>query len=363
MAGVVPGGDGGVGHEDGRVGGHGRGEDGGDSLGDPAGPSAHAGDLGRGGGCHRRAEGGEEPRPHAHGGRHLGHPEHVQEPGRASEVGHQEDAAHADRGRRRQQAPAGEAGVAREPSAGGEERRPGCDPTGEEVGRDVPLPHRPLEDGPPVVRPHRRGSGHRRAAAAAEEGGGDAHGQGGGGGGRRAPHPGEVAGGDHRVGGQAVDLGVVEEEEEGAHAADAVGRVGAVEAGLGHARRLQRVDPSRGPGPQLVQRPELDRLGRAGGGARRLQPAPQPVVAHGAFPGPPVPLALVDHPERAGGDAVAAAVADVLLHHHGAELGAHQRPGGAHLQAGGRRAVLAHVGAHQPPESPVASRPPLASAR
>ena len=217
----------------------------------------------------RRAEGGEEPRPHAHGRRHLGHPEHVQEPGRASEVGDEEDAAHADRGRRRQQAPAGEAGVAREPSAGGEEGRPGRDPAGEEVGRDVPLPHRPLEDGPPVVRPHRRGSGHRRRrprkAAAAPSG------EGCGGGGGRAPHPGEVAGGDHRVGGQAVDLGVVEEEEEGAHAADAVGRVGAVEAGLGHARRLQRRRPEPRPGP--AARP-AGRTGSTWWGRRWRTPAP-----------------------------------------------------------------------------------------
>src|SRR3712207_7051329 len=39
---------------------------------------------------------------------------------------------------------------------------------------------------------------------------------------------------------------------------------------------------------------------------------------------------------------------DVLLHHHGAELGAEQRPGGAHVEAPGVGAVLADVGHHQP---------------
>ena len=76
----------------------------------------------------------------------------------------------------------------------------------------------------------------------------------------------------------------------------------------------------------------------------------QPVVAERALPHPAVVLALVDHPERAGRDAVAAAVADVLLDHHRAVLGAEQRPGGAHVEAGGVRAVLAHVGGHQPAE-------------
>src|SRR3712207_9063145 len=50
----------------------------------------------------------------------------------------------------------------------------------------------------------------------------------------------------------------------------------------------------------------------------------------------------------AGRHAVAAAVADVALHHHGAELGAEQRAGRADVQAAGVRAVLADVGGHQP---------------
>src|SRR5699024_8634506 len=61
-------------------------------------------------------------------------------------------------------------------------------------------------------------------------------------------------------------------------------------------------------------------------------------------------VAAVDHPVRARGHAVAAAVADVVLHHDRAELGAEQRARGAHVQAGGVGAVLAHVGFHEPPE-------------
>src|SRR5207253_4985266 len=81
-----------------------------------------------------------------------------------------------------------------------------------------------------------------------------------------------------------------------------------------------------------------------------LQAAPQAVVAEGALPGPAVALALVDDPERAGGNAVPTPVAHVGLHDHRPELGPHQGAGGAHVEAGGGGAVLADVGAHQPAE-------------
>src|SRR5699024_6926736 len=58
----------------------------------------------------------------------------------------------------------------------------------------------------------------------------------------------------------------------------------------------------------------------------------------------------LDDPVRAGGDAVAAAVADVVLHHDGAELGVRERAGRAHVEARRVRAVLAHVRLHEPPE-------------
>ena len=66
--------------------------------------------------------------------------------------------------------------------------------------------------------------------------------------------------------------------------------------------------------------------------------------------GPVGALAAVDHAVGAGRDAVAAAVADVVLHDDGAELRAEQRPGRADVEAGGVRAVLADVRGHQPAE-------------
>ena len=62
----------------------------------------------------------------------------------------------------------------------------------------------------------------------------------------------------------------------------------------------------------------------------------------------PRQVPLVDHAERTGRHAVAAAVADVLLDDDRAELGAEERAGRADVEAGGVRAVLADVGAHQP---------------
>src|SRR6185437_13191805 len=108
-----------------------------------------------------------------------------------------------------------------------------------------------------------------------------------------------------------------------------------------------------GPLAQLVKRAELDRVRRARLGAGRLKAVADPVVAQRALPGAAVLLALVDDPVRAGGDAVAASVADVFLDHDRAELGAHQRPGRAHVEAGGVRAVLAHVRRHQPAQPAV----------
>src|SRR5207248_4119866 len=74
----------------------------------------------------------------------------------------------------------------------------------------------------------------------------------------------------------------------------------------------------------------------------------EPVVAEGALPHSPIVLALVEDAERTGGDAIAAAIAYVLLNDHGPELGPEQRTRGADVQTGSVGAVLAHVGGHQP---------------
>ena len=128
----------------------------------------------------------------------------------------------------------------------------------------------------PAVRPRPR----LTPAEAERDAGGDQPGRG------RAdvlPHAGQVAGGDHRVRRQAVDLGLVEQQEERPAAADAVVRVVQVEPGLGLAGRAQVRHPQRGPLAQLVQRAELDRLGRAGLGAGRVQAGAEPVVAQRAL--------------------------------------------------------------------------------
>ena len=77
----------------------------------------------------------------------------------------------------------------------------------------------------------------------------------------------------------------------------------------------------------------------------------QPVVAQRALLGAPVALPPLDHPVRAGGDAVAAAVADVLLHDDRSELGAEERSRRADVQAARVRAVLADVRRHEPAQA------------
>src|SRR5205823_5006603 len=92
--------------------------------------------------------------------------------------------------------------------------------------------------------------------------------------------------------------------------------------------RLQLREPRVGALAQLVERPELDRVGRAGLRAGRLVTALEPVVAERALPDAAVLLStqwpgrrvgrrgqvpLVEHAERTRRHAVAAAVADVLL--------------------------------------------------
>ena len=143
--------------------------------------------------------------------------------------------------------------------------------------------------------------------------------------------------------------------------------VGAVQPGLGHPLVVQLVHALPGLDHQIVVVAELDGSGRAGLGAGRGLAVPDPVVAERALLGD----ALVGHAgmfvarcvggkravrtpfddaERAAGHAGAAPVAHIGLHDDGAELGAEQRPGGAHVQAAGVRAVLAHVRRHQPAE-------------
>src|SRR3954451_21998279 len=158
----------------------------------------------------------------------------------------------------------------------------------------------------------------------------------------------QVARGVDRVRRQPVDLGLVEEQEEGAEASDPVVVVGPVQPRLALPGRGQALKPGLGALAQLVESAELDRVRRAGLRAGRLLARAEAVVAERALPDAAVVLALVEHPERARRHAVAAAVADVLLDDDGAELRAEQRARGADLEARGVRAVLADVGGHEP---------------
>ncbi len=105
-----------------------------------------------------------------------------------------------------------------------------------------------------------------------------------------------IPGGHHRVWRQPVDLRLVEQQEECAVVADAVLRITSVEPSVGDPGLVQPGQPGVGPFPQLVQRPELDGVRRAGLGAGRLLPDAEPVVAQRALPRPTVLFALVDDP-------------------------------------------------------------------
>src|SRR5262245_35976057 len=104
----------------------------------------------------------------------------------------------------------------------------------------------------------------------------------------------------------------------------------------------------------LLDRAEADRLRGTRLRAGRHQVELQPVVAECALEGTSVAFAAVDHPEGAGGDAVAAAVAHVRLDHDRAELGAEDGACWADLQAGGIRTMLADVRVHQPADIAIA---------
>ncbi len=119
---------------------------------------------------------------------------------------------------------------------------------------------------------------------------------------------------------------------------------------------VQRFHARFRPLPQFLNRPELNRFGRAGLCAGGRHVALLPVVAEGAFVNVSVVLASVQHAERTGRDAVAAAVADVGLHIDIAELVVDDAAGRAGLLTGRFHAVLAHVAHHQPAAGFAAAR-------
>src|SRR5690349_6488074 len=102
---------------------------------------------------------------------------------------------------------------------------------------------------------------------------------------------------------------------------------------------------------QVAELTELDRVGRARLRARRLLVVLEPVVTERALPHAAIALALVEHAEGTGGNAIPAAIAHVLLHHDGVELRAEECAGRADVQARGLGAVLADVRGHEPAET------------
>src|SRR5699024_6896855 len=122
----------------------------------------------------------------------------------------------------------------------------------------------------------------------------------------------------------------------------AVLRVGAVQARLGHAALVEIRDAAAGIGGEVLVLAEGGRLGGAGRRAGGLLPLDQAIVAQGALAGGAHPVDLLatirvrrdgavvaplDDAEGACAHAGAAAVADVLLHHHGAVLRPEDRAG------------------------------------
>src|SRR6185295_17052387 len=107
--------------------------------------------------------------------------------------------------------------------------------------------------------------------------------------------------------------------------------------------RVQILDPPLGAAAQVVELAEQDRVRRARLRARRRLALALAVVAERALERAAVVGPPVDHAERTADDAVAATVADIWLHVDRCQLGAHDRPGRARLEAAGVLAVLADV--------------------
>src|SRR5260370_18788994 len=146
---------------------------------------------------------------------------------------------------------------------------------------------------------------------------------------------------------EAVDLRLDNQEVEGVEPAEH-GFVGSVGIRATLPGLVELAHRARGHLLQVRDRAEVDGLGRARLGARRLEAHLHPVVAERALLRGARHRVDADHPERARADAVPAAVARVRLDDDRVELGADDGAGRAHLEAAGVRAVLADVAHHEP---------------
>src|SRR6266581_8714724 len=150
---------------------------------------------------------------------------------------------------------------------------------------------------------------------------------------------------------KAVCFGLAENEEK---------RVGAAHRRFGGIVKLrvritvfsQLQHPLRRACAQIIEPPEHDRFSRTNLGARRCEAALLSVVAEGAFEcaaGVGQRLwAPVNHAKRARDDAIAAAVANIILHEHRADFGANDRSGGTRFETASFFAMLANIRKEDP---------------
>src|SRR5437868_2631804 len=109
---------------------------------------------------------------------------------------------------------------------------------------------------------------------------------------------------------------------------------------------MQRFHALAGPLFQFFDFAKFNRVCGASLCARRLESVFLPVVAQGALPRSSIFMIAVNDAEGTARNAVAAAVANVLLHVHRAKLGAHDGAGWTVLEAPGASTMLANVRGH-----------------
>src|SRR5271156_5517800 len=131
-----------------------------------------------------------------------------------------------------------------------------------------------------------------------------------------------------------------------------LGGLVAEEVSLRYTLGVKLLDPVPRPFAELVDRPELDRVRRAGLGTGRDEAVLLAVVAERALVRMAIEVAARDDPERAGCDAIRAAVANVALDVDVRELVIDDGARRARVLARGRHAVLADVAHHQPAIGP-----------
>jgi len=103
---------------------------------------------------------------------------------------------------------------------------------------------------------------------------------------------------------------------------------------------------------QIIEPPEDDRFGGTNLCARRWEPALLAIITESALEGAAgVGQRLrttIDNAKRTGYDTISAAVANIVLHKHRADFGAHNRAGGTRFQTTGFLAMLANIGKKHP---------------